>query len=498
MLDCAVARNRLKLLIDTNILIPLEPTDAAHLHQHTAAAAQLVALATETGTQLYRHPAVRHDLGRDKDSRRRHARDHLLSKYPSLHDPPPASTITAIVSDAPYGTNDWVDNQLLAALYRGAVDFLVSEDHGVFRKAIALGIDDRVFTIDGAIAHLSALFDRAPVPPPAVRSTKAYALNERDPIFSTFREDYAPDFDSWLSRCKREHRQTWIIDKDNRHAGIAIVNEETESKEIVHGRTLKICSFKIADEFRGFRFGELLLKAIFEHAYENRYESLYVTAFPKQEELIALFRSFGFHLLDRRTKSGELVLGKLLQAPRDDTSQLSPLEYNIRFGPRAMRRTRTFVVPIQPHFARVLFPESETVSELFPGRFPFGNGLRKAYLSKSPLQAIVAGDTLFFYRSRERQGLVAAGVVEQVVRSVSPEDIARAVGKRAVYTFDEIAKMCSGGSVLALLFRQARVLSRYLPVADLKAAKVFKRPPQSIMQVTGEEGLAWLYQQIRR
>ena len=488
--------SRLKLLIDANIIIPLEPTDSAHLHENTAAAARLVALATETGSQLYRHPAMSHDFRRDKDARRRETRDHLLSKYLCLQDPPGDGRIAPVIGQAAHGTNEWVDNQLLAALHGGAVDFLVSEDQGVFRKGITLGAEDRIFTITGAIAYLSALFDRAPAPPPAVHSTKAYALNERDPIFSSFRQDYGAVFDPWLSKCKLQHRQTWTIDKDDRHAGIAIVKEETNPSECVEGKTLKICSFKIADEFRGFRFGELLLKAIFDHAYENRYDSLYVTAFPKQEELIGLFRSFGFDLLARTSSNGEIALGKLLKGPVD--AQTSPLEYNVRFGPRAVAPARAFIVPIRPHFARVLFPESVTTTELFPGRFAFGNGLRKAYLSHSSLHAIEAGDTLFFYRSQKQQGLIAAGVVERVARSTSPEEIARIVGKRTVYSFDEIGAMCERGSVLALLFRQARVLRDHVPTPELERASVFKRPPQSIMQVAGEESVAWLYQQIRK
>ena len=378
------------------------------------------------------------------------------------------------------------------------MDFLISEDLGVARKAIALGVDDRVFTIRSAIAHLSALFDRAPVPPPAVRSTKAYTLNERDPIFETFREDYGPSFDAWLIRCKREHRQTWVIDKDDRHAGIVIVNEETDLREVIDGRTLKICSFKVADDFRGFRFGELLLKAVFDHAYENRYDSLYVTVFSKQEELIGLFRSFGFETLDRITKRGELVLGKLLREAPREAPHLSALDYNIRFGPRAVKIARAFIVPIQPRYSRVLFPESTGITDLFPGRFAFGNGLRKAYLSNSQLRAVGPGDTLFFYRSQVQQGLIAAGVVERVVRSAMPEEIARTVGKRTVYSLDEIVDLCSRGTVLALLFRQARVLREHVPPEALEAANVFKRPPQSIMQVPDEEGVAWLYQQIRK
>jgi hypothetical protein len=55
--------------------------------------------------------------------------------------------------------------------------------------------------------------------------------------------------------------------------------------------------------------------------------------------------------------------------------------------------------------------------------------------------------------------------------------------------------MCQEGEVLALLFRQDRVLEEPIGLAQLESVGLVKGPPQSIMQAYGE-ALPWLAQRI--
>ncbi len=48
---------------------------------------------------------------------------------------------------------------------------------------------------------------------------------------------------------------------------------------------MKICTFKVKDEFRGEKYGELLLKQVLWYAQANEYDLTYITAFPKQDFL---------------------------------------------------------------------------------------------------------------------------------------------------------------------------------------------------------------------
>ena len=59
-------------------------------------------------------------------------------------------------------------------------------------------------------------------------------------------------------------------------------------------KILKICTFKVRDEFQGEKFGKLLLKQALWFAQHNKYDMTYVTAFPKQAFLIDLLAYYGF------------------------------------------------------------------------------------------------------------------------------------------------------------------------------------------------------------
>jgi ribosomal protein S18 acetylase RimI-like enzyme len=484
-----------RLLIDTNVVIPLEPTRADEVHVNTQAAAELVRIAIQYGHTICLHPAIGEDIARDADEQRRRMLRALLPKYPLVPHPPSSAEVESTLGTPPHGSNDWVDQQLLAALHANAVDFLVTEDMGIMRGARRLGLDGRVFTIAAAAAHLSSLLDVTPPPPPRVVDTYAHALKGSDPIFDSFRDDYGPEFDSWLRKCQTQQRRTWRVDVGNTIAAFVIVNEETNPAEQHGGKTLKICSFKVGSEFRGFRFGELLLKAVFGFAEVNRYAAAFVTVLPKHEELVALFEGFGFSTTGDRTSLGELILVKQFAVAFSADAALSPLDFHVRYGPRALRSPDdpAFLIPIQPRYSDVLFPENAVYHSLFPGHFPFGNGLRKAYLSHSGIRALPVGATLYFYRSQMDRGLIAVGVLERIIVSECPEMIAREVARRTVYTLREIEALCSQGPVLALLFRQSRVLVPYVRVRDLTGAGVFRYPPQSIQRV-GEEGGRWLFQ----
>lgn len=483
-----------RLLIDTNVVIPLEPTSREDIHTNTPAAAELVRLVIQHGHTLFVHPCIREDISHDSDQTRRETRTAVLPKYPMLPHPPASLSVDAILGTPGRGSNNWVDHQLLAALRANAVDFLVTEDVGMTKKARRLGLEGRVFTIASAAAYLSSLLEVTPSPPPAVLETYAHTLRASDEIFDSFRTDYAA-FDGWLKKCQTEQRRTWLVDVGGRHAAFVIVNEEMNPVERRNGKTLKVCSFKVSEAFRGFRFGELLLKALFNFAEANLYVAAFVTVFPKQEELIALLEEFGFVAVEERTKLGERVLVKAFAASGHADRTMHPLAFNIRYGPHALRSDGdpSFLVPIQPRYSDVLFPESAVRRSLFAGQFPFGNGLRKAYLSHSGIRALPIGSTLHFYRSQSERGVVAVGVLERVVVSASPEEIAREVERRTVYTLRAITEMCDRGPVLALLFRQARVLLRCVSMQELKQARVLKHPPQSVQRV-GEEGARWLFQ----
>lgn len=488
----------MKFLIDTNIFIPLEPTSAACVEESASAAARLARLAAEGRHQLYVHPLSLEDLDRDEDTARRRLRRLLFSKYPSLPAPPPVSAeLQSVIGTAASGTNDWVDNHLLAALMADAVDYVVTEDRRLRNKASRLGLQLRVATLAEAISVVQDLFDVAPPPPPAVQGVKAHQLRTEDPIFNSFRADY-PLFDSWLAKCKREHRDAWIIQVDPpRLAAVCIVKPERSGEFDLEGKLLKICSFKVADEYNGFRFGELLLKTVFAYAEKNRYDWLYMTVFEKHGGLISLLEEFGFRATGRRGRDGDLMFAKPMKPAAAEMDAMEPLEFNVRYGPSGIKflGVPAFLVPIKPEYHRLLFPEAEVQLELRPGLHPFGNSIRKAYLCHAAIRSISPGAVLLFYRSTDTRGVTAVGIAEDTLVSKSPNQIARYVGKRTVYSFREIEKLCAS-PVLATLFRQVRLLKSPIPLNDLVANGVVGAAPQSIVTVP-EVAKKWLQTRLK-
>jgi rRNA maturation endonuclease Nob1 len=484
----------MKFLLDTNILIPAEPVSFDGFEASTEIVAALLRNFQDGGHQYYIRKESISEIKKDKDMQRKDARVKLLKKYPILEI---SQKISSDVSKAYEGkdsnSHDLIDQLMLSALSFDAVDYLVTDDIGIHKKARQINLESRVATSEDALSILSSLFPRQYRQIPALTKTVAYELDEKDPIFSSFRSDY-PDFDNWLSKCKREHRTAWIIESESTGLqGVCIVKPEDNCEHQLSLPTLKICSFKVSEDSRGLRYGELLLKGVFDFVSLGKFNSIYLEVFEKQNILIDFLENFGFQKALDKSSKGEVVMVKELVAPKESWLEMEPLAFNIKFGPTLVKsdNTNLFIIPIQPRYHEMLFPEFECQRELFPGKYPFGNGIRKAYLCNSNIRQINPGDIIFFYRSHDVKGITAYGVVEETTISSTPLEIARAVGKRTVYSFEEIQNMCDNSSVLAISFRLSRIIDSAIRFKDLKLNKVVLKAPQSIMSVR-HEGVAWL------
>lgn len=157
----------MNILIDTNIVISLEPTAPEHAEPRTATAASLVRVVSEGGHRLLLHPESLRELAHDIDQRRRDLRDVLLRKYERLDPAPPmADDVVAACGSANPASHDFVDHLMLSAVVANAATFLVTDDGGIHRKAVRLGRSDRVLTVEDALAFLASLLGRTPEPPP--------------------------------------------------------------------------------------------------------------------------------------------------------------------------------------------------------------------------------------------------------------------------------------------------------------------------------------------
>jgi rRNA-processing protein FCF1/L-amino acid N-acyltransferase YncA len=481
----------MNLLIDTNIVIPLEPGSSLDEEVNTEIAINLHSLANSSKNVLCIHPAIEYDLSRDRDWARASIRRKLIKRYKIIPSPPDVTLLPSeIIGTSELGSNDYVDNCLLAAVKADAVDFLITEDRRIHNKAARIGLESRVLLLRDAISLLHDLFDVSPLPPPSVTECYAHELNERDEIFNSLRDDYASEFDGWLTKCKREHRKAYVIrdEGDVRIAGLVILKQESELPNGILGKTLKLCTFKVSTRNSGNRYGELLLKTICDYASKNKYKHLYFTGFARQESLTTFAKSFGFEILQSTTRQNENIICKSIDYTLTDMASFPPFEFHLKYGPRAVSffNNSSFIVPIVPQYHQILFPELEKQTFLLTDLRPCGNSIRKAYLCHSNASQLVRGDNVLIYRSNDLSSITAIGVVEDTLRSMDPDAIARYVGLSTVYRYDEICALCYK-PVLAIKFRFAKELDNPIPLKQLRDDQIIKGQPQSISKIRQEK-----------
>lgn len=210
---------------------------------------------------------------------------------------------------------------------------------------------------------------------------------------------------------------------------------------------------------------------------------------------MVLLSQFGFR--EEGSKGRDAILVKRLR-PDAATSALPPLERYIRHGPGYLdlRDDHVWLVPIQPVFHEMLFPSP--VQQLTLGlalAAPYGNALRKAYVSSSRVRSLEPGDVLLFYRSDDLQAVTTVGVVDDVGSFTEIELLTRFVSRRTVYSSADLEARLTNGPALAILFRYDRTLSRRISLVDLIQNRVATAAPQSFTKAR-QEGLPWLRQRI--
>jgi GNAT superfamily N-acetyltransferase len=496
--------NEFKLLIDTNVVIGLEDAQPVQ-----ASLAELVRLCNEHAVGLFVDGANYDDVARDKNTTRRTVTLSKLAKFQQLRGvPAPDDATLAARFGAINSENDRSDVRLLVALDAKAIDFIVTQDIGLHRRAERAGAEASVLTVEEALQWLKQTFSARSVNLPYVVERKAYEINQHDAIFSSLRTDY-PDFDQWFERCRKQHRDCWLLEIGSEIAGIVIRKDEgrTEAGTRNPGpKILKICTFKVRDEFQGEKFGELLLKQVLWFAQRNSYDLIYLTAFPKHAFLIDLLKYYGFSET-LKLPDGEIMLEKpivngALPLITGNVFDLDRVHYPRFYDGRSVRK---FCVPIRPDYHRRLFPEIAfgTDLPLFPReefglilthgqeRIP-GNTIRKVYLCRAKITRLRPGDVLFFYMSKDdhyaaSQTITTIGIVEQVSNVITVDELIRRTAKRSVFTADALNGMNpSIESPVKMI--DFRLVGHIEPAVRLDIAiseGVFvNRPPQSISELT--------------
>ncbi len=479
----------LALLIDTNVFIAAEQ-HADGGHAFGAAAAELLGLAAALGFRLCVSDATAKDVT-NAEGPLRARRRRALQKYHVLTPAHVSDQVRAVFPDS-MRRQDENDLQVVATYAAGVAQFLISNDTRLRSRARRAGMGN-VLSLAEALALLRTL--RAPTfaLPPAAERVDAHQVNLDAPLFDTLKEDY-PFVDWWISKVVRERRDVLIVGPPACPAAVAVLKvEDSPARAGLASPTLKVCTFKVAEDAQGVRRGELLLKSVVEVARERGLTQLYLEVMPHREELVEWLPRFGFEAVS--ADDTNLVFVKRL-SPAVAAEPREPLQHAIAYGPGSLRVRRAHVVPIQDRWHSRLLPEASDQGDLLAGSEACGNAICKAYVCRSSTRKLAPGDCLLFLRTGAGPSQVTAiGVVEDTRVTEDLGELVGAVGARTVYSRDELAAICRAGPTLAVLFRLDRRVSPPWSLTDLLNAGVLRGAPQSITELTAE-GVAWLDSQL--
>lgn len=480
----------IKCVLDTNILIQLEePGSDGRFREGFA---DLASFCHKHGIRIFYHPASKTEIENDHVSDRRSKTLEWLKKYPPLEHVPTANKNTLEdIFGAASKSNDLVDFQILYALKRNCFDYLISQDDRLRSRSSRASLGNRTFSILEFLTFLRRLYEPEKVFIPNVEETRTYSIDRKDPVYDSLRQSYGPAaFEKWLDKCDSEDRVTWVVRDESSTAALVIVKSEdpeTEGIPELSGRTLKVCTFKVSDGYRGGKVGELLLKQVFSYSVKNNFDSTYMTFFAEQEYLSLFLKDFGFQISSAMTKSGEFIYFKTFSKPSASEPPINPRDFHIKYSPWHYSGTeiKKFVVPIVPKYHEILFPERHTKQLELPftptGTVP-GNTIKKVYLSNSPRSPLPAGSILLFYCSRDLKAITTLGIVEDSIKTSDLGECLRLIGKRSVYQLSDIESMTKK-EALVVDFRLAYHLEKSVGYDWLIKNKIINGPTISITEI---------------
>ncbi len=347
--------------------------------------------------------------------------------------------------------NSMNDTLILKELYNGRVDFLISEDKGIHKKAGILGISGKVYKIDSFIAKCRAenpdLKDYKVL---AVKKEYFGNINIKDSFFDSFKKDYA-EFENWFGN--KSQKRAYICSIDERIKAFLYIKIEKKGSEsykdispqFSHKKRLKIGTFKVTSY--GLKLGERFLKVIFDNAMSNKVDEIYVTIFDKRDEqkrLIGLLEDWGFSYWGTKgTINGEEKV-----FVKDFSLEIADRSSPRSTFPFISKKAKRYIVPIRADYHTELFPDSILTNESsdnFMDNAPHRNAMKKVYISRSIYRSLNSGDIILFYLakgSRYKSVISTIGIVESVVTDIKNEhEFLEICRKRSVFDNKQLKKL---------------------------------------------------------
>lgn len=483
----------MKALLDTNIIIHREASrvvnqDVGILYRWLDRAKYIKCVHSLTVTEIEKY----------KNQQTVETFQIKLDSYERIDIPSPLQPELKSVSDKiDVNENDVIDTQLLNEVFVGRVDILITEDKKIRKKADALGIADKVFTIDSFLEKTFAEHpDLVNYKVLNVQKLKFGRINLDDDFFTSLKEDYV-GFDKWF--IKKYDEEAYITVNSNNGLLLSFLYLKVEDKDEKYldinpsfssKKRLKVGTFKVINN--GFRLGERFMKIIFDNALKNKVEEIYVTIFDKRDEqrrLIDLLEQWGFVLWGK--KNNELVY------VRDFSIKTNKLNLK-QVYPFISRNKDCFIVPIYEDYHTELLPDSilnTESTEEFIEDFPHRNGINKVYVSRAMMPHPTVGDLLVFYRTGGyyKSVISTIGIVQEVKYDFKNEnDFLIYCRKSSVFPENKLSEMWNYSNIKPFVVRFLYVYSfphriNMKELIDLKVLSGVNDAPRGFKYISKEQ-----------
>ncbi|MGS2741548.1 hypothetical protein [Sinomicrobium sp. M5D2P17] len=433
----------MRLLIDTNILIHREASQV-----HNEDIGLLFNWIDRLRYEKCVHPLSKEEIKNHKDAEVVKTMMIKIENYNILKTESTETDKITQLRKVDITRNDFIDTSIIKEVYNDRVDYLITEDRGIHKKAKFLGISEKVFKIDDflekSIAENPEFKDYQVL---AVKKEYFGNINLEDNFFRSFLEDYK-EFRGWFNR--KADNIAYVCITDNLVRAFLYLKVEEINSELYNDihpafkpkKRLKIGTFKVTST--GFKLGERFLKIIFDNALQYKVDEIYVTIFAKREEqirLIHLLQDWGFlHWGEKISENGSEQVFVRIFEPNFDVKNPK------RTYPYISRKNRILMVPIYPAYHTELLPDSVLNNEM-PNDYienePHRNAIKKVYISRSFNRNLSKGDLILFYRTGgfHKSVITTIGIVDTIHNNIKNEkQFIELCRKRSVFSGEELKK----------------------------------------------------------
>lgn len=487
-----------RVLLDTNIIVHRERGDLIYIKDIGTLFNWLDKLHYEKCI----HPDSQRELEGHKDPRvvetmLAKIRNYNVLKTVSKDD----RAIESIRVKYDNSRSDEIDTNLVREVYNGRVDYLITEDRRMHRKAAELNIGDKLFTVETflekCVLENPELTDYKVL---SIKKTYFGDLNIDDTFFESFKEDYK-EFADWFNR--KSDKVGYVCTSENGILAFLYLKKE-EPDEPYHdiqpqfapALRLKIGTFKVS--LNGYKLGERFMKIIFDNAFRQKVVEIYVTVFGRtseQELLIKLLEDWGFYFYGSKTTENGVEKVYVRNFRPHFNAEEPQKSY-----PYISKSRDAYFVPIKPGYHTELLPDSHLKTEDprdYLKNKPNRNAIRKVYVSRSIERNMKKGDIVIFYRTKDTGAgfytsvATTIGIVDSVILNIKDEEqFLSLCRKRSVFTDEELRerwneKSWSRPFIVNFLYVYSLPTPK-LTLGQLKEYGIIAEAPRGFQKITKE------------